>query len=426
MLTAILILILLTLLNGLFSMSEIAVVSARKFKLENAAKRGNSGARAALDLADSPSRFLSTVQIGITLIGILVGLYSGKTLTEPFEQKIATVEFLAPFAKDIATVLVVLFTTYLSIVLGELFPKRLGMSFPETIAMMVAKPMGLLSIITAPFVWLLTRSNDVLLRIFGINASTDAIVTEEEIKSMISESQESGQIREIEQDIVERVFALGDRKVSALMTHRSDIIWLDIHDTPDEIRAKIGEKLHGVYPVADDDLDNMLGIVSVKDLFLKMHEPDFNLRDCLREPIYTPDSSSAYKLLDDFRHHRFHYGIVVDEFGTIQGIITMDDLLDALVGDVSERDHDEYKITELDEKTWIADAQYPFFELMRYFEIEDETFSDADFNTIAGFIIAQLDSMPKVGDQFEWQKLHFEVIEMDGRRMEKVRIKNIE
>lgn len=426
MLMAILILILLTLLNGLFSMSEIAVVSARKFKLENAAKRGNSGARAALDLAEAPSRFLSTVQIGITLIGILVGMYSGKTLTEPFEQKIATIAFLAPYAKDLATVVVVLFTTYLSIVLGELFPKRIGMSFPENIATLVAKPMGFLSMITSPFVWLLTRSNDLLLRLFGINASTDAIVTEEEIKSMISESQESGQIREIEQDIVERVFALGDRKVSALMTHRSDIIWLDINDTPDEIRAKIGEELHGVYPVADDDLDNMLGIVSVKDLFLKMHEPEFSLRDCLHEPIYTPDSSSAYKLLDDFRHHRFHYGIVVDEFGTIQGMITMDDLLDALVGDVSERDQDEYKITKQDEKTWIADAQYPFFELLRYFEIEDETFTDADFNTIGGFMIAQLDSMPKVGNQFEWQKLHFEVIEMDGRRMEKVRIKNIE
>lgn len=421
----ILILILLTLINGLFSMSEIAVVSARKFKLENAAKRGNGGARTALDLAEAPGRFLSTVQIGITLIGIVLGYYSGSALSAPLEQKIATVPVLAPYANTMAMTLVLLFTTYLSIVLGELFPKRIGMSFPETIAILVAKPMRLLSSLTAPFVWLLTRSNDLLLRIFGINADTDSIVTEEEIKSMISESKESGEIREIEQDIVERVFALGDRKVSSLMTHRSDIIWLDIHDSPAEIRAKIGEELHGVYPVADDDLDNMLGIVSVKDLFLKMHLPDFNLRECIHEPIYTPDTSSAYKLLDDFRHHRFHYGIVVDEFGTIQGMITMDDLLDALVGDVSDRDQDEYQIEELDENTWIADGQYPFFELLRYFELEDDVFDDSDFTTIAGFIITHLDSMPKVGDQFEWKKLHFEVTKMDGRRMEEVRIKRV-
>jgi putative hemolysin len=423
---AILILILLTLLNGLFSMSEIAVVSSRKFKLENALKRGKSGARIALDLAESPTRFLSTVQIGITLISIIVGLYSGEALAGPLQKTIeSAVPVLAPYAKNLSVALVVIFTTYLSIVLGELFPKRIGMSYPETVAMLVAAPMRLLSRIAAPFVWLLTSSNDVLLRLLGINASTDAIVTEEEIKSMISESTESGEIREIEQDIVERVFALGDRKVSALMTHRSDILWLDVKDNADQIRAKIGAEIHGVYPVADDDLDNILGVVTVKDLFLKMHDPNFSLLDCMQTPVYTPDSSSAYKLLDDFRKHRFHYGVVVDEFGTIQGIITMDDILDALVGDVSTRNQDEYTIVEQADHSWIADGQYPFFELLRYFEIEDNAFSDADFNTVAGFMITKLDAMPKIGDQFEWQQYHFEVIAMDGRRLESIRIKRV-
>jgi putative hemolysin len=423
---AILILILLTLLNGLFSMSEIAVVSSRKFKLENALKRGKSGARIALDLAESPTRFLSTVQIGITLISIIVGLYSGEALADPLQKTIeSAAPVLAPYAKNLSVALVVIFTTYISIVLGELFPKRIGMSYPETVAMLVAAPMRLLSRIAAPFVWLLTSSNDVLLRLLGINASTDAIVTEEEIKSMISESTESGEIREIEQDIVERVFALGDRKVSALMTHRSDILWLDVKDSADQIRAKIGAEIHGVYPVADDDLDNILGVVTVKDLFLKMHDPNFSLLDCMQTPVYTPDSSSAYKLLDDFRKHRFHYGVVVDEFGTIQGIITMDDILDALVGDVSTRNQDEYTIVEQADHSWIADGQYPFFELLRYFEIEDNAFSDADFNTVAGFMITKLDAMPNIGDQFEWQQYHFEVIAMDGRRLESIRIKRV-
>jgi putative hemolysin len=423
---AILILILLTLLNGLFSMSEIAVVSSRKFKLENAAKRGKASARLALELAESPSRFLSTVQIGITLISIIVGLYSGETLSEPLQHQIeGAFPALAPFSKNISMVLVVLFTTYLSIVLGELFPKRIGMSFPETVAMLVAAPMALLSKIASPFVWLLTTSNDLLLRVFRINARTDSIVTEEEIKSMISESTESGEIQEIEQDIVERVFALGDRKVSSLMTHRSDILWLDLKDTPDQIRAKIGEEIHGVYPVAEDDLDNMVGVVSVKDLFLKMHAPDFTLEDCLQTPVYTPDSSSAYKLLDDFRKHRFHYGVVVDEFGTIQGIITMDDLLDALVGDVSTRNQEEYSIIAQADHSWIADGQYPFFEMLRYFEIEDQEYTDADFNTVAGFMITKLDSMPKTGDQLEWHKYHFEVTAMNGRRIESIRIKRL-
>ncbi len=420
----ILLLILLILLNGIFSMSEIALVSSRKFKLEALVKRGSKGAKKALALSESPNRFLSTVQIGITLVSLVVGIYSGKTLSVPVEQfLVAHLPMLKPHAESIALGSVVLLTTYLSIVLGELFPKRIGLTFPETIASMVAVPMYVLSRITAPFVWLLTKSNDLLISIFGIRAKTDGAVTEAEIKSMISESTESGEIQEIEQDIVERVFALGDRKVSSLMTHRSDIVWLDLNDSPAAIRQKIGGQIYNVYPVADGDLDEILGVVSVKDLFLQMDVPDFHLQKSLQEPVYTPGSSSAYKLLDDFRHRRFHYGIVVDEFGTIQGIITMDDILDALVGDVSEHDHDEYKIVQQDERTWLADGQYPFFEFLRAFEMENDEFSDADFLTLGGFVIARVNAMPKQGDQFDWHDLHFEVVQMDGRRIHKILVK---
>jgi putative hemolysin len=419
----ILILVLLTLLNGVFSMSEIAVVSSRRYKLENAAKKGVRGARTALELAETPGKFLSTVQIGITLISIIVGLYSGATLAEPLRTWVETIPVLRPYAETLATVVVVLFTTYLSIVLGELFPKRMGLSFPERIAVVVAKPMYWLSRLTAPFVWLLTKSNDLLLRLFGIKADTDSIVTEEEIKNMISESAESGEIQEIEQDIVERVFALGDRKVNALMTHRSDLVWLDVNEGAAELRKTIAAELHTAYPVCDGDLDNLLGIATIKDLFVKIDDPEFRLHDLILEPVYVPGPSSAYKLLDAFRKGGVHCGIVLDEFGTIIGMITMDDLVDALVGDISSKDQDEYRMKRQEDQSWVADGQYPFFEFLRELEIEDDAFSDAEFSTMTGFMIAQLDSMPKKGDHFIWQNYHFEVIEMDGRRVDKVRIK---
>ncbi len=421
----ILILILLTLVNGIFSMSEIAVVSARRFKLENAARKGNRGASKAIELAESPGRFLSTVQIGITLTGILLGLYSGETLTGPVRAIIEQVPALQPYAPNLALVLVLLFTTFLSIVLGELFPKRIGMSFPDAIAAIVSRPMYWLSRLAAPFVWLLTRTNDLLLRLFNINASTDSIVTEEEIKSMVSESAESGEIAEIEQDIVERVFALGDRKVGALMTHRNDLIWLDAAATPAEIREAIGEELHNMYPVADGELEEILGFVSVKDLFLKMDLPGFALRDHLRASIFTPVSTSAYKLMEEFRQKRFHYALAVDEFGSIQGMVTMNDLMDALVGDVTNDEQSEYQLVQKSPDYWLADGQYPFFEFLHLFELDKETFATADFTTIGGFVIHRMGAMPKKGDAIDWSGFHFEVLTMEGRRIAQVGVKKI-
>ncbi len=418
----ILILIALTLINGVFAMSEISVISSRKFKLENAAKGGDKGAKKALELAENPTNFLSTVQIGITLIGILLGIYSGERLTAPTVVFLDKISFLAPYSKTIATPLVLLFTTFVSILLGELLPKRIGLSAPEAIASVVSRPMHLLSKLTSPFVWLLTTINDVVLRLLGIKSSHGGIITEEEIKSMLNESTESGEIREIEQDIVERVFALGDRKVGALMTHRSDLIWLDMDANADSVRESVNEEIHSYYPVADGDLDELVGVVSLKDLFRTIHTPDFDLKKMILEPIYVPVSSSAYKLLDDFRDQRMHYAFAVDEFGTLQGIITMDDLLDALVGDVSESSSDEYNMEQTSPTTWIADGQYPFFEFLRYFDLAAGEYSDAEFSTLGGLVIFRLDSMPKVGNSFDWEGYHFEVTAMDGRRLDKIRV----
>ena len=418
----ILIILILTLLNGLFSMSEISVVSSRKFKLDELSRKGSKGAKKALELSETPGKFLSTVQIGITLIGILLGIYSGENLTSDLEKHVAGVPVLAPYAHNIAVTAVLIVITFISILFGELFPKRIGLTFPESIASVIALPMDLLSKITAPFVWLLTKTNDMMLRMLGINAYSDGIITEEEIKSMISESRESGEIQEIEQDIVERVFAMGDLKVGALMTHRSDLIWLDIQDSVEEIQTKIGQELHGSYPVCDDDLDNIQGIVLLKDLFLHLHMPNFDLKQHVRTPIYAPEVSSAYKLLDDFRKQRLHYAVVVDEYGSVQGMITIDDIVDALVGDISSDNQKEYSITEKGTREWVADGQFPIHEFLNYFDLDDDDFEDADFSTLAGFAISKLNTIPHSGEKFAWRDFEFTILEMDKRRIARIGI----
>jgi len=416
-----LIIILLTLLNGVFSMSEIALVSSRKFKLELFAKKGHKGAVKALELTASPNEFLSTVQIGITLIGILLGIYSGENITNDLQTWLEAIPVLKPYANTLAVVMVLLPITFLSIVLGELLPKRIGLQFPETIAAMVARPMSVITVIVSPFVWLLTGTNNFLLRMLGIRSEKSGWVTEEEIKSIISDSTESGEIQEIEQDIVERVFSMGDRKVGALMTHRSDLVWLDVHDDLSTVQNTIREAEHSAYPVADDELDNMLGIVLVRDLFVINDNKPFNLKHHLRTPIYVPVTTPAYKVLEEFKRQKKHHALVLDEFGSIQGMVTMDDIIDALVGDSSDEAEEEYRITQSDENQWVVDGPYPFFEFVRYFELEVPD-DNLEFNTMGGFLGHKLQRLPVAGDQLIWQGLQFEVTLMDNRRVDKISI----
>jgi putative hemolysin len=418
----ILIIILLTLLNGVFAMTEIALVSSRKFKLENKVKKGNKGAAKALELMASPSRLLSTVQIGITLIGILLGIYSGETLTSDFRSAIEQVVWLRPYAGTLSVTLVLIAVTYVSIVLGELLPKRIGLTFPETISSLLARPMMVLSGIVAPFVWLLTRTNDLLLKLLGIKHNTSGIVTEEEIKSIIEESTESGEIQEIEQAIVERVFAMGDRKVSALMTHRSDLEWFDLSDDLETVRKTVAAKPHSFYPVVDDKLDKIQGIVSVKHLFTAMPGTDFALKDYLQEPLYVPVMASAYKLLEDFKQRRQHVAIVLDEYGSVAGVVTMDDIVDALVGDSSEVDSGEYQVVKQTDGSWLMDGQFPFYEFIRHFEIENVADDHPEFNTVGGFITHELHRIPRLGDKVGFHGLTVEIVKMDNRRVDKIRV----
>lgn len=407
-------------------MSELSLVSSRKFKLENAKRRGSSTAKTALELAENPTKFLSTVQIGITLIGILLGVYSGQNLTTDLAIALSNVEILAPYSKPVATALVVLLVTYLSIVLGELFPKRLGMAFPESIAMVVAKPMLLLSRVTAPFVWLLSISNDFLLTIFGIKHTSESKVSEEEIKAIIKESAEGGEITDIEQDIVERVFELGDRRINTLFTHRTELVYFNLTESWDEIRVKINTEKHSAYPVCqNNDLDNIVGMVLVKDLFAPGLERDFDIRNVSRKPLFINENSFAYQVMELFKKERMHYGIVIDEYGSTMGIVSMDDVLDALVGDASESDQEEYQITPRGENSWLVDGQYAIIDFVKYFDLNIQL-KTKGFTTVAGLMIHKSASIPEVGDKVLIENLQLEVVDKDGQRIDKILVTRLE
>jgi putative hemolysin len=419
----ILIIIALVLLNGIFAMAELSLVSSRRFKLEVAKKKGTAGAATALELHENPNKFLSTVQIGITLIGILLGVYSGENLTNDVFDFLNQYETIRPYAKNLSVGIIVVFITYLSIVLGELFPKRLGMTFPEPIAMVLAQPMRILSIITSPFVLLLTASNNLLLKIFRIKKTSDSKVTEEEIKSIIKESAEGGEIQDIEQDIVERVFELGDRKVNTLFTHRSEIVFFNTTDTWEEIKTKINEEKHSAYPVCENNnLDYIKGMVLLKDLFTPTTDETFKIEDFLRRPVFLNENTYTYKALEIFKKERLHYGIVVDEYGSTIGIITMDDVVDALVGDVTENDQDEYQIIQRDESSWLVDGQYSIIDFKKYFGLGLEDYQDYAFTTVAGLLIFTNNILPDVGDKFLIEGYEIEVIDKDGQRIDKIMV----
>jgi len=402
-------------------MSEMSLVSSRKFKLESAKKKGSKGAKTALELSENPTKFLSTVQIGITLIGILLGVYSGENLTSELEMFLTRFELLNPFTHDIAVGIIVISITYFSIVFGELFPKRLGLTFPEGIAIVLAKPMKILSIITSPFVWMLTITNDLIVKIFGITSTMDSKVSEEEIKSIIKESAEGGEIQDIEQDIVERVFEFGDRKANSLFTHKNDIVFFDETDDLQTIRQKITAEKHSAYPVcSENDIDKVIGIVLLKDLFTPSIDENFNLRDFIKEPLYLTEGTFAYNLLERFKTERMHYAIVVDEYGSTKGIVTMDDVVDALIGDVTEHNQNEYEITPRDENSWFVDGQYSFTEFLHYFDIELEEEINGSFVTIAGFFIHKFNNLPNIGDKLNIDSYRLEIIDKDGQRIDKI------
>jgi putative hemolysin len=418
----ILIILFLILLNGIFSMSEIALISARKNRLETAAKKGQQNAKVALDLVNSPNKLLSTVQIGITLISILTGIFSGDKITSDVQTFFSTFPALVNYAHTISVGIVVVILTFFSLVLGELLPKRIGLNYPETIAKGMAVPMKMISQLTAPFIWLLTISTDALLKLLNIKPTADGKVTEDEIKAIIKEGTEGGEIQEIEHDIVERVFHIGDRKINSLMTHRSDIISLSINDSVEELKTKVLNELHSIFPVCIDSLDEIIGVVSLKDLFSNFDKGNFVLTSIAKEPAYLIEQTSAYKALENFKKTRVHYAFIVDEHAVFQGIITLDDILEALVGKASDFDDNEYKLIANEDGTWLVDGQYSLHDFLTYFDM-DELINDYEVTTVSGFFITELETIPKQGEKLIWNKLEFEAQKMDGAKIDKVLIK---
>ena len=413
----------LILLNGILVLSEMSLVFSKKFKLEIEAKKGNEGAKIALELSQNPTKLLSTVQIGITLIGILLGVYSGENLTSDISVIISKIDFLKPYAKNISTGIIVILVTFLSIVIGELLPKRIGMTFPEQIAKFVSKPMNFLSAITSPFVLLLTTTNNFILKLFGIAKNKDNVISEEELKSLLKESVDSGEIDEIEHKIVERVFEFGDRKVNSLYTHRSDIIFFTLEDNLDEIRQKINCEKHSSYPVSStENIDDIIGIVLLKDLFIISSSNDFDIKNFIKTPVFLNENMCAHKVLELFKKERTHCGIVIDEYGSTVGMVTMDDVIDAIVGDITENGQEEYKIVQRDSDSWLVDGQYSVIDFLKEFDIPIENDFEGDFTTVAGLIINTHEILPNVGDRFIMGDYELEIIDKDGQRIDKIMI----
>lgn len=420
----IVIIFLLILLNGVFSMSEIALISARKNRLETAAKKGNTSARTALDLANSPNKFLSTVQIGITLIGILTGIYSGEKITEDVKLFLEGYTVLQPYSQSLSVGIVVVVLTFFSLVLGELLPKRIGLNYPEAIAKAVAVPMKMVSIVAAPFIWLLTISTEFVLDVFKIKPTADGKVTEEEIKAIIKEGTEGGEVQEIEQDIVERVFHIGDRKVNSLMTHRKSVVYLSLEDGLQVTKEKVLDELHSVYPVCEDNLDNIVGVVLLKDLFSNFEKGKLDLKLIAKEPVYFIEHTSAYKALEIFKKTKVHYAFITDEYGVLQGIITLNDILEALVGDAAEFYEEEFQLIAREDGTWLVDGHYSLHDFLTYFDMDD-LINDYEVTTVSGLIMTELSYIPKVGEKLIWNKMELEVMDMDGVKIDKVLVRSL-
>jgi len=419
---AILILLGLIILNGLFVMSEIALVSARKARLETMAEKGDKKAEAALNLSNTPETFLSAAQIGITLIAILTGVYSGEKFADRLVPTIAQIKALAPYAHTIATTIVVIIVTFLSIVFGELIPKRIGLLNAERIAKIVAGPMRGFATFTHPIVWLLNKTSNLFFKIFNISKTKDETVTEDEIKAIINEGTEAGSIEEEEKELIERIFHLGDRNITSLMTHRSDIIWFDINDNEEIVRDKIVKEPHSVYPICDGNIDNIKGMVSIKDLYII---DDFTkFKDVVQQAMFVPENNTAYQVMEKFKETKQHSCFIVDEYGSLQGMITLNDILEAIVGNIPQAAMEDYEITEREDGTFLVDAQIPFYDFLSRFDKADwASEEEYTFDTLAGCILQVLERIPQTGDKLKWRGFDIEVMDMDGHRIDKVLVK---
>jgi len=418
----IIILLVLIFINGLFVMSEIALVSVRKARLEHLSEKGDAKARRALNLSNNPEIFLAAAQIGITFIAILTGVYSGERFGRYLQPLLEKITVIRPYAETVATIIVVIIVTFLSIIFGELIPKRIGLLKSEVIAKLVAAPMNGFARFTHPMVWLLNKISNLFFQIFNIQRTKDDAVTEEEIKTMITEGTEAGTIDQKEQEIIERVFHLGDRNITSLMTHRSDIVWFNLDDNEEKIKEKILQEPHSIYPICDGEIDQMKGIVSIKELYIA--DDSVLFKDLMQPALFIPENNSAYQVMEKFKDSQIHSAFIVDEYGSVLGMITLNDILEAIVGDIPQPDVQDYGIVKRDDGSFLIDGQLPFYNFLTHFNKADwMNEGEHEFDTLAGFILHELERIPQTGDKMEWKGFKIEIVDMDGHRIDKVLVK---
>ena len=417
----ILIIFLLILLNGFFVISETSVYASRRARLQHRANEGNTKAQAALKLAENPNRFLPTVQIGITLIGILTGAVGGAVLSDSLAVQLAKVPALAAYAQSASLVIVVILITFFSMLLGELVPKRLALQNSERIAAGIAGVMSFISILLTPVVWLLEKSTNLVLRVLGIKPPEEPEVTEEEILVQLDQGTQAGVFEEAQQDMVEGVFSLSDRRINSLMTPRTEIVWLDIADKPAEIRKKIAESAYSRFPVCEDSLDHILGVVKAKDVLLADLKDGKQLKDIVRAPLFIPETAFGSRALELFKEGNAEIMLVVDEFGVVQGLVTIFDLVEEIVGEVGQ---DEPQAMQRQDGSWLLDGMLPVDEFKEIFNIRKLP-DEEEYETLGGFVMTHLGHIPTASDQFEWNGMCFEVMDMDDKRVDKVLVSTV-
>jgi putative hemolysin len=426
MLVQFLILLALLLLNGLFAMAELAVVSSRRIRLKQMAETGSKGARAALKLMEEPTRFLSSVQIGITLIGVLAGVYSGANFAGPLETWLGAVPLLAEYAETIAYVIVVMGVTYLSLIVGELVPKRWALGHPEAVAAALAPPMQWVARVSMPLVWLLQRSTDLVLRLLGTRKSARHGVTEDDIRALIAEGTREGVFHREEHRMIEGVLKLADRNVRSIMVPRGDILWIDVEDSRETVWRAVRASGHSRYLVCRDEVDELVGVVSVTDLLDWVRDVSGpGLAERAVAPLVIQETTTVLRLLELFREAAVHLAVVVDEHGSIEGIVTSTDVLQAIAGELPDfGDADTPEAVKRADDSWLIDGRLAIDDAERLLERRDMASGD-DYTTIAGFVLAQLGRLPSTADSFDWKDLRFEVVDMDGRRIDKLLVQRI-
>lgn len=419
------VILLLLVLNGLFAMSEIALVSSKKARLEEKAKKGSTGAKTALKLLEEPEKFLSTVQIGITLVGIIAGAFGGLTLADDLTPTLQNISWLAPYAKQAAIGIVVTIITYLSLIIGELVPKTIAFNNPEGITITLAPFMKFLSWITTPIVAFLSLSTKVFLKVLMIKQKEETPVTEEELKILIEKGTQFGALEQNESELLKRIFRFGDRRAYEIMTNRQDVVVINLNDPIEKIKQQVFENTFSRYPVCVDSTDNIIGIFTIKDFFHKLNtDTNFLLKDILSQPLFIPDNLTGVTIFEKFRDAKTYIAIVIDEYGSFEGIITLHDLIENIFGDLPDKhEAEEIAIFKRDDGSLLIDGSMLIDELKEHLQIVFE--DEENFSTLGGFMMYQLNRIPKTGDKVDYENFRFEVVDMDDKRVDKVLVEQL-